>query len=296
MARLIWNRLYNDYLRGERRTDYRTLLTLAVDNGFRLLTVGAYGTARRGGLSEGDDRRILVMRHDIDTAPRVARMFAEEEERAGGRGSYFFRLQTADERVMRDLADAGHEVGYHYEELATVAKERGVTSRHGVPEILEEARERFERNLARLRARTGLPLRVAASHGDFANRALGVSNTLLLADRALRERAGIDLEAYDPEVEDGLAFRTIDMTYPLDWRQGKEPAAAIRAGAGPMLVLTHPRQWGRQWIWNAREDLKRAVEGVLFGAGVPQAWPRWSERDAAQPVAPHGKDAYSRRT
>ncbi|HYH36652.1 MAG TPA: hypothetical protein VD860_00395 [Azospirillum sp.] len=274
MARHIWNRLHNDYLRTDRRDDYRALLDLATGHGYRQMTVGAYAALRRGGVPAEDERRILIMRHDIDTAPRVARMFAEEEVRVGGRGSYFFRLQTADVRVMQDLADAGHEVGYHYEELATVAKERGVNGKDRVPEILGEARERFLQNLARLRARTGLPLRIAASHGDFANRALGVSNTLLLADRTVRERAGIDLEAYDPEVEQGLAFRTIDMTYPLDWRQGKDPAAAIRAGLGPMLVLTHPRQWGRQWYWNAREDLKRAAEGVLFSAGLPQMWRR----------------------
>ena len=175
---------------------------------------------------------------------------------------------------MRELAEAGHEIGYHYEELATVAKERGVNGRDRVDGILGEARERFVRNLTMLRERTGLPIRTAASHGDFANRALGVSNTLLLADRAVRERAGIDFEAYDPDIEEGLGFRTIDTPYPHYWRQGKDPAEAIRAGLGPILVLTHPRQWGRNWYWNAREDLKRLGEGALFNAGLPQVWRR----------------------
>ncbi len=271
MMKNLLNRLHNDYLRGDRRTDYRSLLALAVDRGYTVMPVGAFRDLRRSGSFTAENHRIIVMRHDIDTAPRVAPVFAAEEERIGGCGSYFFRLQTVHVPIMRALAAAGHEGGYHYEELATGAKERGVNGKERVNEILDEARERFVQNLTRLRERTGLPLRVAASHGDFANRALGTSNTLLLADRSLRERAGIDLEAYDPEVERGLAFRTIDMTYPLDWRTG-DPAEAIRAGLGPMLVLTHPRQWGRQWYWNAREDLKRTAEGVLFNAGLPHAW------------------------
>ena len=43
---------------------------------------------------------------------------------AGGGGSYFFRRSTWDVGLMRELADAGREVGYHYEELATLVKAR----------------------------------------------------------------------------------------------------------------------------------------------------------------------------
>ncbi|WP_448188336.1 hypothetical protein [Azospirillum sp. sgz301742] len=279
----LWGRLHNDYLRGDRLAEYRALLSLAEQRSYTVMPVGAFCALRRSGATfTNDSRRIIVMRHDIDTAPRVAPLFAEAEASAGGRGSYFFRLQTIDVPIMRALAAAGHEVGYHYEELATVAKERGVNGKNRLDEILDEARERFVRNLTMLRERTGLPLRVAASHGDFANRALGTSNTLLLADRALRERAGIDLEAYDADVEDCLAFRARDLPYPLEWRSSdtarRDPAAAIRDGVGPILILTHPRQWGRQWYWNAREDLKRTAEGLLFNAGVPQVWRRVWQR------------------
>ena len=270
MVKHLWGRLHNDYVRRSRLADYRALLARAHEASYAVVPVGSFPALRRN----GGNLRILVMRHDIDTAPRVALRFAEAEAAIGGRASYFFRLSTADVSIMRGLADAGHEVGYHYEELATVAKERGVDDRARVPEILGEARERFVRNLTLLRERTGLPLRVAASHGDFANRALGTSNTLLLADHALRKRAGIDLEAYDSEVEDWLAFRTRDVPTPQTWRSrdsgSGDPAPAICEGAGPMLILTHPRQWGRQWYWNAREDLTRTVEGLLFNAGIPR--------------------------
>ncbi len=268
MLTSLLGRLYSDYVRPDRFTDYLDLLRQARAASYRMVTVGEYRDLRLGaGLPE--DGRVLILRHDIDTCPEVCAAFALAEAAVGARASYYFRLGTADVSVMQALAAAGHEVGYHYEELATVAKERGVNHPDRLPEILEEARERFAANLATLRARTGLPLRGAASHGDFANRALGVGNTRVLEDRALRECTGIVLEAYDPEVEEGLALRVMDDSHPRDWVPS-DPAAGIRQGLGPIRLLTHPRQWGRKPLANGREDAARYAEGLLFKAGLPR--------------------------
>lgn len=283
MLKALYGRLYNDYLRPDRFSDYLDLLRLAKRSSYRMVSLGEFRRLRKEGASftTGNDR-ILILRHDIDTAPHVAPRFALAEASVGARASYFFRLCTVNAPIMRALDEAGHEVGYHYEDLATVAKEKGVNRAEQVDGILADARERFVANLTMLRERTGLPLRVAASHGDFANRALRTSNTKLLEDRSLRERAGIDLEAYDPEVEDCLAFRTRDLPYPRDWHAG-DPLAAIRSGVGPILILTHPRQWGRQSLCNGREDLTRIYEGALFRFGIPQGW----RRTGKAPYAPY---------
>jgi len=274
MLRKLYGRVYNDYLRPDRFSDYLDLLVLAKRASYRIVSVEEYRRMKLDGASlTGDDARVLILRHDIDTAPQVTPSFALAEAAVGARASYYFRLCTVDVPVMRALAEAGHEVGYHYEDLATVAKEKGLNRKEQVDTILDEARQRFLANLTDLRKRTGLPMRSAASHGDFANRALGTSNTKLLEDRGLRERAGIDFEAYDPEIEEGLAFRTIDLPYPRNWRTA-DPATAIRSGIGPILILTHPRQWGRQLIANGREDLTRLYEGLLFKGGLRHPWRR----------------------
>ncbi|MBP2291292.1 hypothetical protein [Azospirillum rugosum] len=269
MIRTVWKRLYRDYVMPNRMADYEQLLGLARAMGYGGTTIGAFYRDLKNGLVE-DGHRALVLRHDIDSSPELCPAFAAAEERAGMRGSYFFRLSTIDVGIMRDLAAAGHEVGYHYEELATIAKERGANRTAQVDALIPAARERFAANLAALRERTRLPLRVAASHGDFANRALGVTNVVILQDRAFRAAQGIDVEAYDADLMRPFGLRVADTYHPAFWKP-ELPQPALRAGVGPGYILTHPRQWGRQPLCNARDDLLRLVEGALFTLGIPRA-------------------------
>lgn len=265
----ILNRIYSDYVMSNRIREYGDLLVQARCSGYDIIALGDFWKGRDK--KEGA-RPKMVLRHDIDTSPLVALSFSAVERKFGARASYFFRLSTAEPEVMLLLADTGHELGYHYEELATVAKEKGVNregNREGVLETLvEDARSLFAANLAELRRRTGLPLRIAASHGDFANRALNAPNTLLLSDRGLRASLGIEFEAYDPEIEGRVAFRANDAPYPVLWHP-RDPSEAVRAGISPVYVLTHTRHWGRRPLENLREDLKRSVEGLRFRFGVP---------------------------
>jgi hypothetical protein len=162
---------------------------------------------------------------------------------------------------MRELGRAGCEVGYHYEELATVVKEQGAAGEARARALIPTARARLRGSLAELRATSGLPLDVLAAHGDWANRACGVSSVELLADPAFRDEAGVRLEAYD--VETHVSARSSDGVPPESWTPA-DPADAIRRGAPVVAVLLHPRSWGGAPAANAREDLVRLREGCAY--------------------------------
>ena len=100
-----------------------------------------------------------------------------------------------------------------------------------------------------------------AAHGDFANRAVGVSNVEMLDDRELRSDIGVRLEAYD--VEPHVSARSADGVRPKGWRPG-DPIDAIRRGEPVVALLLHPRSWGRAPLVNARADLRRACEGCVY--------------------------------
>ena len=95
----------------------------------------------------------VLLRHDVDRLPRRAAAMAEIEAQRAITATYYFRTKSVsfDPAVIRAVADAGHEIGYHYENLADCGGN------------YEKAWADFERNLARFDAFGGV--RTIAMHG-----------------------------------------------------------------------------------------------------------------------------------
>ena len=76
---------------------------------------------------EDPEKKCVVMRHDVDRLPENSLVIAEIEARSGVRGSYYFRMvkDSFDEGIIKAIAGMGHEIGYHYENLSSVAKNLG---------------------------------------------------------------------------------------------------------------------------------------------------------------------------
>jgi hypothetical protein len=259
-AATIARRLHGDYLQRERLDDFHALLRGALEQGYRTMTLSAFADVATDGPLRADER-ILLLRHDVDTDVRRARRMWDIERPLGIVGSYFFRRSTWDVGFMHELVSAGYDVGYHYEELATVVKERGAASASEARALLGAARALLRTTVPELRAGTGLTLDVFAAHGDFANRAVGVSNVEVLSDPALRSELGVRLEAYDVEAQ--VSARSSDGMPPRGWRP-EDPMQAMRRGERVVAVLLHPRSWGGAPSVNARADLVRLREGCAY--------------------------------
>jgi hypothetical protein len=260
-ASAVWWRARSDLLLPDRLGEYRALLEHALAQGYAAHTLRSFRDLLDAGRRE---ERVLVLRRDVDTDPATARAMSEVDHDVGVRATSFFRLRTVDVALMRDLEAAGSEAGYHFEEVATVARELRLRDRAEAERRLPLARERFRRNLLALRERTGLALDAVASHGDVLNRRLGIDNRALLTP-GLRAELGIRTEAYDREVYVRAAPRSrfIDAPPPVRWRPG-DPHAAIDRGEPVVYLLTHPRQWRRNVRATMRENLDRAWTGARF--------------------------------
>jgi hypothetical protein len=268
-AALLWrirDRIIGDFLMPSRLDQYRALLEAGLSAGYRFCSVADAWEWLRTGEPDAGQRQI-ILRHDIDTDPGTAAVMWQVDRSFGVNSSYFFRLSTFNPDLIAEIAAQGGEASYHYEELATIAKRHAVRSRSDLLGHLPEARDRFAQNLTTLRRRTGLPMRVVASHGDFVNIRLSAPNWLILADDPLREQLGIELETYDQDFLRRLPCRITDRAYPTFWNP-RTPASAIRAGEPIISLLVHPRHWRVDPAGNARDDARRIEEGVRFALGV----------------------------
>lgn len=259
--RLGW-RLYEELWQPSRLDDYRRLLQTARQRDYAVIDNEQWLTMiRERTVMPG--QKILVMRHDIDTDPRLALDWHRIESELGCRASYFFRQSTADADVIGQLANAGVHVSYHFEELATIAKQRRLRTPAAVEAAMPDIQAAFARNLEDWRKRFKLPLDIVCSHGDWMNRYLKIPNWHLLKDQALRDRLGIRSECYDDEVMKPFAAYISDHTPPDFWVRG-EPFALLEADTTPLGILTHPKCWRVNRVSNLRELTTRIHEALQF--------------------------------
>jgi hypothetical protein len=135
---------------------YKRLIMTLRDQGFCLISF-------EQSLSKFPDHSI-ILRHDVDKSPENSLVFAAIESDMGISGTYYFRCVPAswNEKIIRQIAGMGHEIGYHYEDLsATAQRRKGATTEK---ELVELAIERFKENLEKLRGI--VPVKTICMHGS----------------------------------------------------------------------------------------------------------------------------------
>ncbi|MEQ9186993.1 MAG: hypothetical protein RLP15_04610 [Cryomorphaceae bacterium] len=96
----------------------------------------------------------VILRHDVDRKPENALRMAELQASKGIRGTYYFRIvpESFQSKYIQDIADLGHEIGYHYEDVTLCRGD------------LDKAIEHFERTLETFRAI--VPITTICMHGS----------------------------------------------------------------------------------------------------------------------------------
>ena len=203
--------------------------------------------------------RDVILRHDVDKRPgnslRIARMEAEE----GWKAVYYFRAVPCswDEKIIREIAALGHEIGYHYECLTTC---------HG---DLEAAWADFQKNLAALRKIA--PVRSICMHGSprspwdsrdlwkhYDYKSLGIesepyldtdfSATFYLTDTGRR------WDGWEASVRDKIPhWQEVWEKQGLVYHTTRDILRAAADGSLPrqLMLTTHPQRWepfGLRWM------------------------------------------------
>jgi hypothetical protein len=120
----------------------------------------------------------------------------------------------------------------------------------------------FRRNIEAYRSMAGGLPKTVASHGDFCNRILRVTNSCIV-DNNLREEYGILAEVYDEWLNAPVTLRLSDKDAP-DWWSPMPLREALRNAPTCLYVLLHPRQWRANFRENLKAEAIRVAEGIRF--------------------------------
>jgi hypothetical protein len=75
--------------------------------------------------------KYLILRHDVDKKAENSLVTARLEKELNIRSTYYFRITSSSNNpdIIKQIAALGHEIGYHYEDLAIAHgdKEKGIT-------------------------------------------------------------------------------------------------------------------------------------------------------------------------
>jgi hypothetical protein len=134
-------------------TKYERICSTLADSGYRSITLSDYFIL--GGIDLTEKR--VLLRHDVDRLAFMSIPMAEVEADYGLTASYYFRMpSTFKPNIIEELVSLGHEVGFHYENLA---KTNG---------NLESAIRSFSDDLNRFRE--FVEVRTITMHGNPASR------------------------------------------------------------------------------------------------------------------------------
>ncbi len=190
--------------------------------------------------------KTVLFRHDVDRFPGTALATAKVESEIGIAGTYFFRVKphTFDESIMKEIATLGHEIGYHYENLADAGGD------------FDQARVLFEDCLGRLRA--VYPVVSASMH----SRALSKWDNRTFWDKFSLDEFGLGGESYrsidhnhymyladsgrDWNADRNVVWDTVDGIQPPRMERGTrglidEISTNQRIGSAQLLI--HPNRW-----------------------------------------------------
>ena len=250
---------------------YAELLQSLKKGGYRFLTFERYCLEK----SSLNDVKFVILRHDVDLKAENSLATAKIEHLLEIKASYYFRVveQSNKPEIIRGIAEMGHEIGYHYEDMTICGGDA------------EKAIGHFEKQLAYFRQY--YPVKTICMHGaprsKFDGRDLwkrydyhdfGIigepyfdvdfSKVFYLTDTGRRwDGFNVSLRDKVPVYQDewirqGLVFHsTDDVIEAID--EEKLP--------NQLMMTTHPQRWTDkrgEWLKEkAMQSTKNMVKGLM---------------------------------
>lgn len=222
---------------------YKELIKASVDQGYKIVPVIEWYRE----FDSLQSQKVIILRHDVDFDPKTAMALGYIENQLNCRSTYYFRWSTADSLQVNYLKSLGHEIGLHYETLATYCTKKNITDKNSVTiEVLDKCRELLKEEIRLFESKYG-DIYSICSHGTVRNRLIGLSNSVLISKQRPAD-FNIDIDANSPEITKPVSIMISDSGNKWDPISYEE---ALQQNNQIMYILIHPDWWGDKKItWN----------------------------------------------
>ena len=209
--------------------------------------------------------RSIMLRHDVDDRKLHSLEFARIQHSMGIVGTYYFRMvpESFDERVIREIEELGHEIGYHYEDM-DFAK--------GNP---EKAIELFDQHLGKLRSVAEVS--TICMHGSPRSK-YDNKDVWKFYDYKTYEIIGepyfdLDFEEVFYLTDTGRRWDghkvsvrdKVNHSFDLNFRNTKEIIQAFEGGKMPDKIMFnfHPQRWTNNYKLWVREKYIQKIKNMI---------------------------------
>ncbi len=240
---------------------YKKLLQVFIACGYSFQTQQDFTKKNRA--------NIIILRHDVDRKPENAYAIARIEKAFSIKASYYFRIidKSFDKNIIKQIAEMGHEIGYHYEDLSM---------RNG---NYEDAIKHFKNNLDKFRKL--YPVKTICMHGSPLSK---WDNRELWKKYDYRDFGIIAEPYFDVDFNevyyltdtgrrwDGDGFSVRDKINKiggagreLKFRSTMDIIVAAKSGLLPdkIMITTHPQRWNDRFMPWAKELIWQNVKNVV---------------------------------
>ena len=251
--------LFIEYIKNNRIKEYEIIIDNALKSGYDVISLRDFVENRYD-----SNKKLLILRHDVDHFSSGTRMMFEVEKKYGVRSSFYFRNSTFEPKLMKEIEEYGSEASLHFEPIADFVKANGIKSKEELFAFKnweERCLSILKANIDRFRNLLDIPCVTIASHGEYENTLVQTPNNYLTENISTYKFLGIKLEAYNKEFIEQISCYISDVPIEINggYRYGITPIEAIKRNEPIILFLTHPNHWHYSFF----KQIKKLIKVII---------------------------------
>lgn len=262
-------------------TTFANLIEKPQANGFSFLTFADFIEKN---IKDDPTCKCILLRHDVDLKPQNSLATAIIENKLGIMGSYYFRMvpESFNVEIIKQIADLGHEVGYHYETMDTVNEKfrNNNLKFKNDEERIDEAYKLFCENLEAFRKIS--PIKTICMHGSpksaFDNRDIWKKYDYKQLGIIGEPYFDVDFDkffyltdtgrcwnGYKYSVRDKMAQQEHWIKQGLVFKTTNDIIKAIKADRLPLqtMITVHPQRWTNNYFEWSKELVAQRVKNIV---------------------------------